>query len=70
MPGLPLLIDIRTLTSRASAGVCDELEKMVFVEALQTESFTIGKTSNIKRLHSDRAGELTALYFSGLPANQ
>ena len=40
MPGLPLLVDARTLTSRTSTEVCDELEKMVsFLEALQTEGF-------------------------------
>ena len=50
MPGLPLLIDVRTLTSRTSTEVCDELEKMVsFLEALQTEGFGIGETSRIKR---------------------
>ena len=61
IPGFPLLIDVRTLTSRTSTEVCDELEKMVsFLEALQTEDFGIGETSRIKRLHSDRAGEFTA----------
>ena len=70
MPGLPLLIDVRTLTSRTSTEVCDELEKMVsFLEALQTEGFGIGETSRIKRLHSDRAGEFTAPYFSRFLAN-
>ena len=29
MPGLPLLIGVRTLSSRASTEVHDELEKMV-----------------------------------------
>ena len=62
---MPLLIDVRTLTSRTSTEVCDEIERMVsFLEALQTESFGIGETSRIRRLHSDRAGEFTATYFS------
>ena len=70
MPGLPLLIDVRTWTSRTSTEVCDELEKMVsFLEALQTEGFGIGETSRIKRLHTDRAGEFTAPYFSRFLAN-
>ena len=70
MPGFPLMIDVRNLTSRTSTEVCDELEKMVaFFEALQSEGFTIGETSRIKRLHSDRAGEFTAPYFSRFLAN-
>ena len=50
-PGFPLMIDVRNLTSRTSTEVCDELEKMVaFFESLQSEGFTIGETSRIKRL--------------------
>ena len=33
----------------------------VFFEALQTEDLTIGETSGLKRLHSDRAEELLLL---------
>ena len=72
MPGFPLMIDVRNLTSRTSTEVCDELEKMVaFFEALQSEGFTIGETSRIKRLHSDRAlfREFIAPYFSRVLAN-
>ena len=64
LPGLPLLIDVKLLTTRTSAQVCDELEKMVaFFEALQTEGLVIGETSRIKRLHSDKASEFTAPFF-------
>ena len=65
LPGLPLLTDARPLTSRTSGEVCDALSQMVaFFEALQCEGFTIGETTRVKRLHSDRAGELTAPYFA------
>ena len=61
---LPLLVDVKLLTTRTSADVCDELEKMVaFFEALQTEGVMIGETSTIKRLHSDKAGEFTAPFY-------
>ena len=70
MLGLPLLIDVRTLTSRTSTEVCDELEKTVaYLEALQTEGLPIGETSHIKRLHSDRAGEFTAPFFARFLGN-
>ena len=70
LPGLPLLIDVKLLTTRTSAEVCDELEKMVaFFEALQTEGLMIGETCRIKRLHSDKAGEFTALFFSKFLSN-
>ena len=70
LPGFPLLIDVRTLTSRTSTEVCDELEKMVaYLEALQTEGLPIGETSRIKRLHSDRAGEFTAPFFARFLGN-
>ena len=70
LPGFPLLIDVRLLTTRTSTEVCDELEKMVaFFEALQSEGFAIGETSRIKRLHSDRAGEFTAPFFARFLAN-
>ena len=45
LPGLPLLIDVKLLSTRTSTEVCDELEKMVtFFEALQSEGFNIGVT--------------------------
>ena len=70
LPGFPLLIDVRTLTSRTSTEVCDELEKMVaYLEALQTEGLPIGETSRIKRLHSDRAGEFTAPFLARFLGN-
>ena len=70
MPGFPLMIDARPLTSRTSTEVCDELEKLVaFFEALQSEGCAIGETNRIKRIHSDRAGEFTAPYFSRFLAN-
>ena len=70
LPGFPLLIDVRLLTTRTSTEVCDELEKMVaFFEALQSEGFVIGETCRIKRLHSDRAGEFTAPFFARFLAN-
>ena len=70
MPGFPLMIDVCNLSSRTSTLVCDELEKMVaFFKALQSEGFTIGETSRIKRLHSDRAGEFIAPYFARFLAN-
>ena len=70
LPGLPLLIDVKLLTTRTSAEVCDELEKMVaFFEALQTEGLMIGETSRIKRLHSDKAGEFTAPFFAKFQSN-
>ena len=70
LPGLPLLIDVKLLTTRTSAEVCDELEKMVaFFEALQTEGLLIGETCRIKRLHSDKAGEFIAPFFSKFLSN-
>ena len=45
IPGFPLMIDARPLTSRTSTEACDELEKLVaFFEALQSEGFAIGKS--------------------------
>ena len=39
LPGLPLLIDIKLLSTRTSTEVCDELVEMVaFCEALQSTS--------------------------------
>ena len=62
IPGLPLLIDVKLLSTRTSTEVCNELGKMVaFFEALQSEGFNIGESCRIKRLHSDSAGELPLL---------
>ena len=70
LPGFPLLIDVRTLTSRTSTEVRDELEKMAaYLEALQTEGLPIDETSRIKRLHSDRAGEFTTPFFARFLGN-
>ena len=70
LPGFPLLIDVRLLTSRGSVEVCDALERMVsFFESLQSKGFTTTDSSRIKRLHSDRAGELTAPYFKRFLTN-
>ena len=63
LPGFPLLIDVRLLTSRGSVEVCDALERMVaFFESLQNEGFTITDSSRVKRLHNDCVGEFTAPY--------
>ena len=70
LPGLPLLIVLKLLTTRTSVKVCDELEQTVaFFEALQREGLPIGETCRIKRLHSDRAGEFTAPFFSKFLSN-
>ena len=43
LPGLPLLIDVKLLTTRTSSEVWDELEKMVaFFAALQTRGLPLG----------------------------
>ena len=70
LPGFPLLIDVRLLSSRGSVEVCDALERMVaFFESLQSEGFTITDSSRVKGLHSDRAGEFTAPYFERFLTN-
>ena len=70
MPGFPLLLDVRPLTSRASVEVCDELGKVVaYFESLQSEGFAIGETSRVKRIHSDRAGEFIAPFSAKLLAD-
>ena len=70
LPGFPLLIDVRLLSTRGSAEVCDALERMVaFFESLQSEGFTVTDSSRVKRLHSDRAGEFTAPYFERFLTN-
>ena len=44
LPGLPLLIDVRTLSTRGAVEVCDELEKMVsYLESLQCEGLPIAR---------------------------
>ena len=70
LPGLPLLIDVRTLSTRGAVEVCDELEKMVsYQECRQCEGLPVGGTSRIKRLHSDRSGEFTAPFLARLLSN-
>ena len=60
---------MKLLTTRTSAEVCDELEKMITCfEALQTEGLMIWETSR-KRLHSDKAGEFTAPFFAKFLSN-
>ena len=64
LPGFPLLIDVRLLSSRGSVEVCVALERMVaFFESLYADSL------RVKRLHSDRAGEFTAPYFERFLTN-
>ena len=54
LPGFPLLTNVRTLTSRVSTEIRNELEQMVAsFEALQSKLFAIGDASRFKRLHSD-----------------
>ena len=66
----PLLIDVRSLTSRGSVKVCDAPEGMVvFFTSLQSEGFTTTDSSRVRRLHSDRVGEFTAPYFERLLTN-
>ena len=43
---------------------------VAFFEALQCEGFTLGEVSRVQRLHSDRAGELTAPYFARFISHQ
>ena len=70
LPGFPLLIDVRSLSSRGSVEVCDALERTVaFFESLQSKGFTITDSSRVKRLHSDHAGEFTAPYFERFLTN-
>ena len=70
LPGFPLLIDVKLLSTRTSTEVCDELEKMVaFFEALQLEGLPIGESPRIRRLHSDKAGEFTAPFFARFLTN-
>ena len=70
LPGFPLLIDVKLLSTRTSTEVCDELEKMVaFFEALQSEGLPIGESPRIRRLHSDKAGEFTAPFFARFLTN-
>ena len=64
LPDRPLLIDVRLLKTRTSVEVCAALERMTsFFESLSFEGFEITDSPRIKRLHSDRAREFTALYF-------
>ena len=70
LPGFPLLIDVRLVTSCGSVEVCDALERTVaFFESLQSEGFTVTDPPRVKRLHSDRAGEFNASYFERFLTN-
>ena len=70
LPGFPLLINVKLLSTRTSTEVCDELEKRVaFFEALQSEGLPIGESPSIRRLHSDKAGELIAPFFARFLTN-
>ena len=64
LPDQPVMIDIRLLKTRTSVEVCAALERMTsFFESLSFKGFEIMHSPRIKRLHSDRAKEFTALYF-------
>ena len=70
LPDRPLLIDVRLLKTRTSVEVCAALERMTsFFESLSFEGFEITDPPRIKRLHSDRAREFTALYFQKFLSN-
>ena len=70
LPDRPLLIDVRLLKTRTSVEVCAALERMTsFFESLSFEGFEITDSPRIKRLHSDRAREFTALYFQKFLSN-
>ena len=70
LPDRPLLIDARLLKTRTSVEVCSALERMTsFFEGLSFEGFEITDSPRIKRLHSDRAREFTALYFRKFLSN-
>ena len=64
------MTDIRWLKTRASVEVCAAPERMTsFFESLSFEGFEITDSPRIKRLHSDRAKEFTALCFQKLLSN-
>ena len=70
LPGFPLLIDVKLLSTRTSTEERDELEKMVaFFKALQSEGLPIGESPRTRRLHSDKAGEFTAPFFARFLTN-
>ena len=70
LPERPLLIDVRLLKTRTSVEVCAALERMTsFLESLSFEGLEITDSPRIKRLHSDRAREFTALCFQKLLSN-
>ena len=69
LPDRPLLV-ARPLNTRTSVEVCAALERMTsFFESLSFEGFEITDSPRIKRLHSDRAREFTALHFQKLLSN-
>ena len=62
--------DCSSLKTRTSVEVCAALERMTsFFESLSFEGLEITDSPRIKRLHSDRARELTALYFQKFLSN-
>ena len=70
LPDRPLMIDVRLLRTRTSVEVCAALERMTsFFESLSFEELEITDSPRIKRLHSDRAREFTALCFQKLLSN-
>ena len=70
LPDRPLLIDVRLLKTRTSIEVCAALERMTsFFESLSFEGLEITDSPRIKRLHSDRAREFTALHFQKFLSN-
>ena len=70
LPDRPLMIDVRLLKTRTSVEACAALERMTsFFESLSFAGFEITDSLRIKRLHSDRAKEFTALYFQKFLSN-
>ena len=67
LPGFPLLIDVRPLTSRTSVEVCDELGEMVaYSESLQSEGLGIGETSRRERIVIEQESSLRTCYWQSV----
>ena len=59
------------LQTRASAEVCHQLDVMVnYFESLCFEGFPVADAPRIRRLHSDRAREFTAVFFEKFLAHR
>ena len=70
LPDRPLMIDARLLKTRTSMEVCAALERLtLFFESLSLEGLEIADSPRIKRMHSDRATEFTALCFQKFLSN-